>query len=78
MKKVTKDEFDRFIDNYGKPLERHVTAICDPPILSYNDFSKNKKWPKSVVAKIVLNTAMEGHPDYDGEPDDYYINIGCE
>lgn len=72
-KKVQKAEFDSFISDYPRRLEKDVTGICEPPMLSYNDFSDEKIWPESMVAQISLNTSMKGHPDYQGEPDDYYL-----
>jgi hypothetical protein len=65
-KKVEKDELDVFIKNYPNQLVKDVTGICDPPMLSYNDFSDGKVWPESIVAKVILNT-------FYGESDNYYI-----
>lgn len=73
FKKVTKEQFDLFVQIYPEKLDYHVTHICEPPLGSYNDFSVGKKWPDSMVAKIVLNESMKGHPAYHGEPNDYFI-----
>ncbi len=72
-KTVSKSEFNDFLIRYGEKLERDVTGICEPPMLSYNDFSGGKIWPESMVAKVILNTAMKGHPAYNGEPDEYLL-----
>lgn len=72
-KKVTKEEFDAFLFGYPRKLERDYTSICEPPLLSFNDFDGGKVWPESMVAKVKVNTEMRGYPAYRGEPDDYYI-----
>jgi hypothetical protein len=63
-KKVEKAEFDTFVSTYPNRLVKDVTGICDPPMLSYNDFSSEKVWPESMVAKVILNTAMKGFSGY--------------
>lgn len=55
MKKVTKEEFEKFIRDYPKPLVQDVYAIAEPPILQFNDFSEGKVWPESVVASECLD-----------------------
>lgn len=37
LKEVTKDEFDRFISAYPRPLSYGVTRICEPPMGHYYD-----------------------------------------
>lgn len=74
MRKVSKEEFNKFINDSKHPLLEDVTGVCTPPLKSYNDFSNDKKWPESMVAYIVLNEQMEGNPSYNGEPNDYYID----
>ena len=74
--KVSEEEFDAFIKGHPRKLSYDVTGICEPPLGSYNDFRTGKVWPDSVVAKVVLNEAMSGHPAYKGEPNDYYIRTG--
>lgn len=49
LKAVTKEEFDAFIAQYPRPLTRHLTTICSPEQLSYNDWTLGI-WPTSVVA----------------------------
>jgi hypothetical protein len=53
-KRVTKNEFDAFVASFPRPLTRDVTGICEPPMLSYNDFSGDKIWPESMVARVAL------------------------
>jgi len=73
--KVTKEEFDKFIKNYPNRLEKDISGIFEPPLLTYNDFSSGRIWPNSVVAYAHLNEMMQGqgHSAYKGEPNDYYI-----
>jgi len=49
MKKVTKEEFDKFIDAYPGKLEVDVSGISEPPTKTWNDFALGN-WPESVVA----------------------------
>ena len=67
---VTKEEFGEFVKNYPIKLEWNVTAICDPPMGSYNDFSDGKVWPESVVAKVHL---YDDDPHWRGSKPEYYI-----
>jgi hypothetical protein len=50
MKSVTVDEFEQFILAYPRQLSRDVAQFCEPPVVTYNDFSLGK-WPGSVVAR---------------------------
>jgi hypothetical protein len=74
-KRVTKEEFDIFIAEYPRKLERDVSGISDPPTLTMNDFSIGV-WPDSVVAKADL---YETFPKdrmgqvYGWEPNKYFI-----
>lgn len=63
MKSVSKDEFVEFIKDYPRRLVRDVFGACDPPAVSYNDFTLANRWPHSVVASTFL---------YDDDPDGYY------
>lgn len=62
-KKVTKEEFRKFIEDYPRRLERDVYRVCDPPLISYNDFEMADRWPYSVVAKTFA---------YEDKPGDYF------
>ena len=61
-RKVNFDEFIDYINNYHYTLERNVTGICEPPLITYNDFSLGS-WPDSVVASYLA---------YSDDPNDYY------
>lgn len=74
--KVTKEEFNNFISNYPSQLETHVSMICQPPVRAYHKpFSEPSDFPKSIVATVVLNSAMRGYPGMTEEKlqDEYYI-----
>ena len=60
-KEVSKEEFDKFIQEYPNKLERDVTGICEPPLATYNDFTIASKWPESVVAKVDLYDGSKYH-----------------
>ncbi len=62
-RKISKEEFIIFLDNYPGNLEYDWTGISHPPICSYNDFTRGK-WPESMVARFA--------PHEDGSRD-YYI-----
>lgn len=62
-KRVSKSEFIEFLKNYPRRLERDVCGICDPPLITYNDFELANRWPYSVVARTFA---------YDDEPDGYF------
>jgi hypothetical protein len=49
-REVGKAEFDAFLAARPR-LKRDVIFFCEPPLVNYNDFSKGKKWPESMVAK---------------------------
>ena len=48
-KNVTREEMIDFINNYPKPLVQDFYMDW----YSWNDFSDNKKWPESMVAKAL-------------------------
>lgn len=48
-KLVSKEEFLEFIANYPRSLVINTFNACDPPAISYNDYSLGA-WPKSIVA----------------------------
>jgi len=61
FKVVSKEEFDKFVEEYPNKLESDCCAISEPPLVTLNDFTIATHWPDSVVAK------------YDaGEPNEYY------
>lgn len=56
-KQVTKEEFYAFINSYPAKLHFDTTGICDPPLSSYNDFSRGN-WPNSMVARVDRNDLL--------------------
>jgi hypothetical protein len=50
VKPVTKEEFERFIASYPRPLDRDIMRMAEPPVVTYNDFSLGM-WPLSIVAQ---------------------------
>ena len=69
FRQVQKEEFDTFVGAYPGQLVWDVTAICEPPLGTYNDF-KLGVWPESVVAKVHL---MDGSDYYYGKTSEYFI-----
>ena len=63
IKRVTKEEFNEFIKNYPRKLERDVCGISGPPAVSYNDFELANRWPYSIVASTFL---------YDDDPNGWF------
>jgi hypothetical protein len=61
FKSVYKEEFDKFVSEYPRKLNRDCCGISEPPLVTYNDFELANKWPYSIVAKY-----------HDGYPCDYY------
>jgi hypothetical protein len=55
-KRVTEEEFEKFIKEYPRPLKKDITGIFEPPLMTFNDFSLDPFWPGSVVAYYYLNT----------------------
>lgn len=62
-KEVSKDEYQKFIDEYPRKLVRDVYGVCDPPSITYNDFELADRYPYSVVASTFA---------YDDEPGAYF------
>jgi hypothetical protein len=69
-KKVTKEEFEKFIEKYPGKLETDVARMFEPPLKTWNDFAKADKWPESAVAFCHL---YDGSDYYDGRQPEYYI-----
>jgi hypothetical protein len=76
---VSKEDFIKFIKTYPRKLDYDVCGICDPPIITYNDFELANRWPYSIVAKT---WAYSDNPtDYYYEPPEersYYILVNYE
>lgn len=64
MKKVSKEEFYKFVNSYPRKLEYDVTGYFDPPLATFNDFTLGD-WPDSIVASYSKNDWMENKGDHD-------------
>lgn len=58
FKKVTKQEFEEFLNN-NPNLSKTVINWCHPPIIQYIDL-KNK-WPDNIMASYSLGLDEEGY-----------------
>jgi hypothetical protein len=54
LKPCSKEEFEAFLRGYPRPLERDVYGACEPPLVSYNDWTLGN-WPTSIVASHSLD-----------------------
>lgn len=61
FEKVSEEEFKSFICKYPNKLDVDCWGACEPPLISYNDFSIATHFPNSIIAK------HDG-----GEPNEYY------
>lgn len=48
-RQCSQDEFKAFLKAYPRKLKRDVYFVCEPPSVTYNDFTLGM-WPASVVA----------------------------
>lgn len=64
--KVSKEEFEKFISEYPRPLTEHVVTFMTPMLRTYNDFTLGK-YPLSIVA------SKDNESVY-GSKIEYYIN----
>ena len=69
-KRVTKDEFYEFVNSYPTKLDFDTTGIYDPPLSSYNDFTRGV-WPYSMVAKIHRNDMLP--EEWNAGENEYYL-----
>lgn len=69
MKKVSKSEFEDFINNYPRKLEIDYYRVFDPPLVTYNDFELANRWPHSVVARTYAYHDKPG--EYFYVPEEY-------
>lgn len=78
-KKVSKEEFVKFLENYPRPLRRDVFAACDPPAISYNDFELADRWLYSIVASThYYDDDPKGHYYEPEEKRSYIIMVNYE
>ena len=66
---VTKEEFEAFTGSYDGVLLTEKGFMGEPPVALYRDPTKGNR----LVAKIVFNEAMEGHPVYIDKKNEYRI-----
>lgn len=66
FKRVSKEEFEKYVDEYPNELIFNVSRIYDPSLGNHNDFTNDKKWPESMVTKVVFMSEY-------GREDEYYI-----
>lgn len=65
MKSVSKEEYEKFLEDYPRKLRRDVNGISEPPSITFNDFELADRWPYSVVARSWV---------YSDNPVDYYYS----
>jgi hypothetical protein len=74
MKRVDKAEFLEFTSNYPSNLQVDICGICEPPLVTYNDFTRGA-YPKSVVAQTWKYDDTQGERCYEPEENrKYYID----
>ena len=72
-KVVSKDEFDNFIRSYQNELVFDLYAVCEPALITYNDFTLGK-YPDSIVAYTwIYGDNPEDRYYCDPEDRHYYI-----
>lgn len=54
----------------GRKLDRDVSQMTDPPLMTLNDFSTGLKWPESVVAQANM---YDGSERDDFKQPEYFI-----
>ncbi len=59
---ATPEQYDAFLASYPRELDRHLTTICEPCQISYNDFTLGK-WPQSIVACCAVEDYLLTDPD---------------
>ena len=72
FRKVSKEEFNKFIEDYPIKLDSNVIAFCEPPVLTYCDFENYNGW-EAVIAKAELNDSYS--KDNENENEFYIINL---
>jgi len=70
FRQVTEAAFNAFVKKYPTTLDIDIADMCEPPLKTYNDFSKGKPWPDSIVAKVKL---YDGSAYHGGKLPEYYI-----
>ena len=66
------EELIAFVAFYPRPLERDVFGACEPPLLTFNDFTLGA-WPESVVAQYHVGDDPDCGVVYYGAPSNFKI-----
>lgn len=73
-RKVSKEEFEKYISQYPRKLSIDVCGISEPPSITYNDFELANRWPYSVVANTWAYSDNTNDFFYEPEEDrSYYV-----
>lgn len=51
FKKVSKEEFKEYLNNYPRELVFDAYRVCEPASLTWNDFELADRWPYSIIAR---------------------------
>ena len=70
FRRVSKEEFNQFVEDYPNKLDWDVCGISEPPTGSHNDFTGGKIWPESVVTRVKL---YDGSNYYGGRNSEYFV-----
>jgi hypothetical protein len=71
----TQQELENFVAAYPRKLERDVFGACEPPLVTYNDWTLGA-WPESVVASHHMGYPEGSPPPYSGGPSNFRIALG--
>lgn len=55
----TREEFDGFMNQYPRALEKSVLGFCDPPVVEYHDFTLGADLPVTLVARYRWENATD-------------------
>lgn len=70
FKKVTEKEFNKFIDLYPNELTSDIKKFYEPPLGTYQDFTKGEKYTDNIIAYVILYGGLEF---YHYKQSEYYI-----
>ena len=79
MERVTKAEYEDFINKYPRRLDVDCCGICEPPLITHNDFELANRFPYSVIAKTWYYSDDMTDLYYEPEEErEYYIMTNYE
>lgn len=58
LKTLNEAEFKEWIATYPNKLERDVFGAAEPPLVTWNDFTRAPYWPDSVVASCKAGSGI--------------------